>query len=219
MFALVLGDVFTRLEARALRMHLLVMGVVLAVLGIAITLLPDTIAGAKSVDIVTDLRPETSIGFLIAALSMLCPCWFWHRQSIEKTVIVTGLGTLLGLTVLVQGSDALDNSRSGYPMVQPIAAQLTPDTHLYSVSDYDQTLPFYLKRQLTLVNYRGELDFGLSQQPELAIDTVEEFVRVWRNETNAIAVMPPALYKDLLSQELPMQLIAEQRKLVVVRKP
>lgn len=219
MFALVLGDVFTRLQAQALRMHLLVMGVALALLGITVALVPDNIAGAKSVDVVVDLRPELSIGFLLTALAMLCPCWFWHRQSSQKTVIVVGLGTLLGLSVLVQGSDALDKTRSGYPLVQPIAAHLTPETKLYSVGDYDQTLPFYLKHRLTLVNYRGELDFGLRQEPELAIDTIEEFARVWRNETNAIAVMPPAYYSDLLQRGLPMQLITQQRKLVAVRKP
>jgi hypothetical protein len=121
--------------------------------------------------------------------------------------------------VLVKGTDALDNSRSGYPLIQPIAAHLDPHTRVYSVSDYDQTLPFYLKRRLILVNYRGELDFGLTQEPELAIDTIEAFVRIWRNETNAVAVMPPALYTELLHQGLPMQFLAEQRKLVAVRKP
>jgi hypothetical protein len=171
------------------------------------------------VDLVADLRPETAIGFLLMSVAMLASNHLSGHKPIEWVVTVAGLGTLLGLSVLLKGADALDNTRSGYPLVAPIAAQLTPTTKLYSVSDYDQTLPFYLKRQITLVNYRGELDFGLSQEPELAIDTVEEFVRRWRNDSHAIAVMPPALYKDLLTQGLPMQLITEQRKLVAVKKP
>jgi 4-amino-4-deoxy-L-arabinose transferase-like glycosyltransferase len=219
MFALALSDVFTRLKAQALRTHLLVMGLALGLLGLVIALLPNTIAGAKSVDLVADLRPETAIGLLLASVAMLASNHMSGRKSIELVVIVTGLGVLLGETVLIQGSDALDKTRSGYPLVQPIAAHLDPDTRLYSVGDYDQTLPFYLKRRLTLVNYRGELDFGLSQEPELAIDTVEEFVRIWRNETNAVAVMPPALYAELLQQGLPMQFITQQRKLVAVNKP
>ena len=78
---------------------------------------------------------------------------------------------------------------------------------------------FYQKRRLTLVNYRSELDFGLRHEPELAIDTIEEFVRVWRNETNAIALMPPALYAELLHQGLPMLLLTQQHELVAVSKP
>jgi len=219
MFAMVLGDVFTRLPARTLRMHLLVIGLGLGALGLAVSLLPVTIAGAKNAALVADLRPETAIGFLLAAVAMLASNHMSGHKPIEVVVIVAGLGTLLGLSVLIKGTDALDNTRSGYPLAGPIAAQLTPDTKLFSIGDYDQTLPFYLKRQITLVDYRGELDFGLSQEPELAIDSMQAFVPVWRNQAKAIAVMPPALYKELLNQQLPMQLITEQRKLVAVSKP
>jgi 4-amino-4-deoxy-L-arabinose transferase-like glycosyltransferase len=219
MFAMVLGDVFTRLQARTLRSHLLVIGLALGVLGLVVALLPNTIAVPKSVDVVADLRPETAIGFLLVAVAMLASNHMSGRKPIEFIVIVAGLGTLLGLSVLLKGSDALDNTRSGYAFAQRIATQLDAQTKLYSLSDYDQTLPFYLKRQITLVNYRGELDFGLSQEPELAIDTVEAFTRVWRNQSNAIAIMPPALYNELLNQGLPMQFIAEQRKQVAVKKP
>ncbi|MGE0115773.1 MAG: phospholipid carrier-dependent glycosyltransferase [Steroidobacteraceae bacterium] len=219
MFALLLGDAFTRLEAKAIRMHLLVIGGVLGVLGLIISLLPNTVAGAKNVDVVTDLKPETAVGLLLAAIPMLMSCCLSRRRSIETTVIVTGLGTLLGLSVLIHGSDALQTTRSGYGLSQDIAKKLTPETRLYSVADYDQTLPFYLQRRFTLVDYRGELDFGLSQEPELALDTIEAFAREWQNQGSAIAVMSPARYNELLNQGLPMQLIARQAKLVAVSKP
>ncbi len=219
MFAIVLGEIFTRLSIRTLRVHLLVVGSVLALLGLTVAFVPDNIAGAKSVDLVQDLRPETALGFLLTAATMLCPCWFWRQQSIEKTVLATAAGTLLGLSVLLLGADALSKTRSGYELSQHIAPLLRPDTRLFSVSDYDQTLPFYLQRRMTLVNYRGELDFGLTQEPDLAIDTLEAFTRSWRNEGEAIAVMPPALYTELLNQGLPMQLITRQAKLVAVRTP
>lgn len=219
MFAIALGEIFTRLSARALRMHLLVIGSVLALLGLAIGLVPDHIAGAKSVDVVQDLRPETTLGFLLTAAAMLYPCWFRRRESVEQTVLIAALGTLLGLNVVLQGTDALSKTRSGYELSQHIAPLLRPETQLFSIGDYDQTLPFYLQRRMTLVNYRGELDFGLTQEPELAIDTLEAFARSWRNESDAIAVMPPALYQELLNQGLPMQLVTRQAKLVAVRKP
>jgi Aminoarabinose transferase C-terminal domain/Dolichyl-phosphate-mannose-protein mannosyltransferase len=218
-FAIALGDIFTRLPIKALRMHLLVIGIALALLGLAVAVVSDHIAGAKSADVVRDLRPETTMGFLLTAAAMLGPCWFWRHQSVEKAVLATAFGTLLGLSVLLYGAEALSSTRSGYTLSQHIAPLLRPSTRLFSVSGYDQTLPFYLQRRMTLVNYRGELDFGLSQEPELAIDTIEAFVRIWRNESDAIAVMPPALYNELLNQGLPMQLITRQAKLVAIRKP
>ena len=35
---------------------------------------------------------------------------------------------------------------------------------------YDQTLPFYLGRTTTLVDYRDELGLGLDAEPEKGID-------------------------------------------------
>lgn len=219
MFALLLGDAFTRLAANALRLHLLVMGCALTLLGAIIGLLPDGIAGAKNMDVVANLRLETASGLLLVAAAMLLSCRLSRRLSIETVVIATGLGTLSGLSVIVQSGDALHTTRSGYGLAQHIASRLEPETRLYSVAEYDQTLPFYLQRRFTLVNYRGELDFGLSQQPELALDNIETFIRNWRRPGSVIAVMSPTLYTELLGQGLPMQLIARQAKLVAVGKP
>ncbi len=220
MFAMLVGEAFTRLPAAALRMHLLVMGLLMAALGLLVALLPANIAGPKSVELVTDLRPETAIGFVLTGGAMLIACLLSRRgRSIETVVLTTSLGALLGLSVLIQGSNALQLTRSGHALAQTLAPQLTAQTRLFSVAVYDQTLPFYLQRRFTLVNYRGELDFGLTQEPELGIDTLEAFARSWQHQGEAIAVMPPALYTELLNQGLPMQLIAQQTKLVAVRKP
>lgn len=218
MFGMLVGDAFTRLSAAALRMHLLTMGVLLGLLGIAVSLLPDTIAGAKSVDVVADLRPETATGLLLAAAALLLSCRLLRTQATVTVVLTASMGMLLGLTILVQGSDALAATRSGHALARQLATT-APDTPIYSVSDYDQTLPFYLGRRITLVDYRGELDFGLSQEPELAIDTIEAFAGIWRGPAPAVAVMPPALYTELLNKGLPMRLIAQQPKLIAVSKP
>ncbi|MGC3982727.1 MAG: glycosyltransferase family 39 protein [Steroidobacteraceae bacterium] len=226
MFAMLLGDIFTRLSVRALRMHLLVMGSVLTLLAVMIGLLPTGLAGTRSVDLIGKLQPPATIGFLLAAAAMLFSAWQLRRSAtthtIPRAVITTGLGTLLALNVLIQGSNEISATRSGYALAQQIKAAVPDDLSnlpIYSVSNYDQTLPFYLQRRITLVNYRGELDFGLTQEPELAIDSIEAFARVWNQPGSAIAVMSPALYTEMLSKGLPMRLIAEQAKMVAVGKP
>lgn len=84
---------------------------------------------------------------------------------------------------------------------------------------YDQTLPFYIKRTVTLVDYRDELDFGLKQQPELEIPTVQEFETRWRNHRKALAIMGPDLYQEMTKRGLPMRLLAEDARRVIVIKP
>jgi 4-amino-4-deoxy-L-arabinose transferase-like glycosyltransferase len=74
MFGMLLGDLFTRLSSDILRRHLLIAGGVVGLLGVAVLFLPDNIAGSKSIDVVADLRPETAIGFLLIAATLLCTC-------------------------------------------------------------------------------------------------------------------------------------------------
>jgi hypothetical protein len=96
---------------------------------------------------------------------------------------------------------------------------LDADTPFYSVRTYEQTLPFYIKRTVTLVDYRDELDFGLKQQPELAIATLAEFEASWRNNRKALAIMGPDVYDELKGRGLPMRLLAEDARRVIVSKP
>ena len=67
---------------------------------------------------------------------------------------------------------------------------------------YEQTLPFYIKRTVTLVDYRDELDFGLKQEPELAIPTMEEFEARWRSDRKALAIMGPDIYRELTATRI-----------------
>jgi hypothetical protein len=47
--------------------------------------------------------------------------------------------------------------------------ELKADTPIYSVSTYEQSMTFYLRRTVVLVDYWDEFTFGLRQQPELSI--------------------------------------------------
>jgi hypothetical protein len=84
---------------------------------------------------------------------------------------------------------------------------------------YDQSLPFYLKRTVTLVDYRGELNFGLSLEPQKGIATLAAFAPRWRAADQALAVMQPPTYSTLAREGLPMVLRArEPNELLVSRR-
>ncbi len=71
------------------------------------------------------------------------------------------------------------------------------DAPLYSVAMYDQTLPFYWRRTVTLVSYRGELDYGLKRDPGAEIPTVAQFVERWTQESSGFAVMEKPMFDEL----------------------
>ena len=118
------------------------------------------------------------------------------------------------------GHDQQGRYSAGIDQVPAIQAELAPTTPIYLVGMYEQSLPFYLQRTMTLVAHADELDFGLKQEPKLWLPTVDEFVAQWQAErhagTKAIAIIEPAIYEKLRQQDLPMRLIGEDPRRVIV---
>jgi hypothetical protein len=83
---------------------------------------------------------------------------------------------------------------------------------------YEQTLPFYLKRTFTLVEYQDELAFGIMQEPQRYIPDLASFVKVWQAQSAALAIMPIYVYPQFKQQGLDMKIIFEDTQYVVVSK-
>lgn len=110
--------------------------------------------------------------------------------------------------------------RAGLLHLKAIQAELTPATPIYAVGTYEQCLPFYLGRTVTLVEFADELEFGLGQQPELWIPKRSDFIQKWRDtqalDKPAIAILRPKVYQELFAQQLPMRIIGQDTKRVIV---
>jgi 4-amino-4-deoxy-L-arabinose transferase-like glycosyltransferase len=89
---------------------------------------------------------------------------------------------------------------------------------LFAVQSYDQSLPFYLQRPVTLVDYRDEFDFGLTQDPERGIATLRQFAQVWLPLRNGFAVMPPGTRDQLSASGVPMREIASFPERVIISR-
>ena len=72
---------------------------------------------------------------------------------------------------------------------------------------------------MTLVQFRDELDFGLQQEPRLAIPTVDEWVEIWKRQPEGLALMSKDLYQQLAASGVPMQLIANDHRRYFVKTP
>ena len=78
---------------------------------------------------------------------------------------------------------------------------------LYSVATYDQTLEFYLERTVTLVQYRGELDFGLNENPVVEIADLKDFEQRWMSDPAGYAIMEFPTFEKLRADGLPLRVI------------
>jgi hypothetical protein len=83
---------------------------------------------------------------------------------------------------------------------------------------YDQTVPFYLRRTVRLVGYGDEFTMGLRSDPALQLP-LGEFPAEWQRPGDALAIMHPETYRSLRSGGLPMQVLYDDPRRILVRKP
>jgi hypothetical protein len=90
--------------------------------------------------------------------------WPW-----PSAVSAFGQGFLLG-------HDSLGSVNSAHDVAARNPRQAAAGSAvLFSVDTYDQSLQFYLKRTTTMVAYRDELGFGISQEPQKFIADIAGF--------------------------------------------
>jgi 4-amino-4-deoxy-L-arabinose transferase-like glycosyltransferase len=126
------------------------------------------------------------LGAGIAALAggMLAVYWAAGLRR-DRAVLAMALAGFVATQLLLAGFEPIGRVRAGVNLLPALQANAGPATRIYAVGIYEQSLTFYLRRPVVLVDYRDEFDFGLRQQPELALPTVADFVRQWRADTDA----------------------------------
>lgn len=144
--------------------------------------------------------------------------WMLRREKKLIAIAILSVSSLLFAQIGLSGYNVLAVERSAKHIALAIAPQLKAGVPFYSVMDYEQTLPFYLKRTFTLVQYQDEMGFGLGQEPQRWISTVEEFAPVWAAQTEAYAIVPVHAYPQLQKLGLTMQIIFEDSQNIVVKK-
>src|SRR5882672_4971459 len=218
--ALLAGRSLAALEAAVVRRALLIGGAFWLLLGLAVLLLWREPGIAARLDIASGpAGPAIAAGFLLAALLTAVGAWLAPRRGVVAGVAMATLGSLALLTVLLPAAKQMPGQRGIEALIKATTPQLQAGTTLYCVEDYEQSIPFYLKRPCTLVGYRGELDFGLRQDPERWIPDLAQFAARWQGENDAMAVIRAETYRELRRMGLPMRVIYTAPSLVaVVRK-
>lgn len=142
----------------------------------------------------------------------------------DWAIIVLAVSGFVAGQIAFLGHDSFGKYSAGIAYVPAIQAELVkPDTPIYAVGRYEQALPFYLQRTVTLVEFPDEMQFGLEQQPELWIPMRQNFIVKWNTHVakkeHAVAILRTDVYQDLLQKQVPMRVIAEDPKRVIVAVP
>jgi 4-amino-4-deoxy-L-arabinose transferase-like glycosyltransferase len=147
----------------------------------------------------------------------------WRRRAASlRPVLAVAVSGLIAWQGIAYAYNALSPATSSYHLVQEIAARegpLSRNLPFFSIQTYEQTLPYYLKRTMTLVDFYDELNLGLEQEPGKGIEHVEDFVPVWLALDAGYATMKPEVYDLLNKAAVPMrELGRDTRRVIVSRK-
>ena len=141
------------------------------------------------------------------------------KRNALLSITLFAFGFFLTATIAGTGHESLGRAVSGYDLAQKVKSQIPSDAKIYSVRLLDHTLPFYIERNTIMVEFTDELTFGAKQEPEKWVPTVAEFISIWNQDPQAIAIMNPAQFEELKSLGLPMEELGRDSRRVVVRHP
>ncbi|MEO5340745.1 MAG: glycosyltransferase family 39 protein [Magnetococcus sp. MYC-9] len=184
------------------------------------------VAGGIHVELFVDNRhpPEMLLAarpWLLGAAAVLAVAVgisLWRRCQGGMALSVLVVSTLLTVQLVAWGAQVFSPSNSSRQAAQAITALGDAKTPVYGVNCYFQSLPFYLGRTITLVHFQGELAFGIRQEPAQWIANTALFKQRWLQENQAAAVFRREDFAPWRASGLPMRVIHEDPRRVVVAR-
>jgi len=163
--------------------------------------------------------PPTAMPWLIAAgIAAAYGVFATWKRDVTRAALVwaTAASAILGWQCLLSAYTELPE-RSSRKLVMTVKPLIGPQTELFSIGQYRETLSPYLQRTLTLVDFEGELAFGISQEPARALNAAA-FLARWNASTNAVVFIPPALLDTWQSRGMQGKVIGGDNQTLVVSR-
>jgi 4-amino-4-deoxy-L-arabinose transferase-like glycosyltransferase len=163
--------------------------------------------------------PPTAIPWLIAASIAAAYGVFatWKRDATRAAVVwATAASAILGWQCLLSAYTELPE-RSSYKLVMTVKPLIGPQTELFTIGQYRETLSPYLHRTLTPVDFDGELAFGISEEPARALNAAA-FLARWNASTNAVAFISPEIIDTWRAKGLQGRVIGGDNRTLVVSR-
>jgi 4-amino-4-deoxy-L-arabinose transferase-like glycosyltransferase len=145
---------------------------------------------------------------------------FALRSRTSACAGALALGAFAAVLIAIVGHRAyapLFSASSTIAAMNPRPAEQTP---FFAVDSYDHSVPWSLRRTVTMVGYKDELDQAVSWEPGKFIPDHAGFARQWSAAPSAYALFALRDFERLRNElALPMEEVARGPRYVIVRKP
>jgi 4-amino-4-deoxy-L-arabinose transferase-like glycosyltransferase len=133
-------------------------------------------------------------------------------------IVILAVGTMMGVEALERGYDNISPLQSAHDLAKAVQRAVTPGTSVYSIKHHEQGLPFYLNRDVTLVEYQDEFETGLKAEPKKSIARLADLPAAWNAPGSAVAIIEPYRLDEFKALGLPFKLIHHDPRRLALQK-
>jgi 4-amino-4-deoxy-L-arabinose transferase-like glycosyltransferase len=143
----------------------------------------------------------------------------WKGRKLAATGSLA-LGALAAILIAIAGHRVYAPAFSASSTLAAIQPPPARDAPFFTVETYDHTVPWSLRRTVTMVGYKDELEQAVQWEPGKYIADRAAFAQRWNAEREAYALFAVQDFDRLRKAlDLPMEEVARGPRYVIVRKP
>ena len=219
--ALLIGQHALRLSARRLSVHAILMTGLSLAGAVALVALTRGPAADGEPWPATELAYRNWIvaGLVTIALFCAAAAIAARRARAGAAVVAMAFGGLIGTQLIMLGHQTVAQDKTARVLAAAFQKALPAGAPVFTVSTHDQSLPYYLQRPVTMVNYVDEFATGQRIEPGRALPTEEAFAGLWRSLPAAGAYMRLETFQRWQAAGLPMTVIYRDPSRVGVIRP
>jgi 4-amino-4-deoxy-L-arabinose transferase-like glycosyltransferase len=161
-----------------------------------------------------------SLAFVVLAAAAALAGYLTLRDRRGAAVLALAAGGLAATQIGLAGHVTIAERFSVAATVARLPERPPPGVPVFAVDVYDHTLPWTLKRTVTMVVHRDELEKEIEWDRAKFIGDLPAFARAWHAAPRAWAFVRPAKLEELRSRfGLAMQEMARGPTYAIVKKP
>ena len=189
--AMLLAPILVRAAKRSFTQLLLLMAVIPAALFALVVFRDEFVNDAYTSGMVHAFSVYAGIGGVMFAVAIYVAYRLNNLGRRIDAIVVAAVLATVGGSVAASGYDTLAASTSSRQLVKDFLAtepSYSPLDAFYTIGIYEQTVPPYLGRTLTLVDYLDEMGLGASFAPDKVRFNFTDFAIEWEGSDRAYAI-------------------------------
>jgi 4-amino-4-deoxy-L-arabinose transferase-like glycosyltransferase len=155
---------------------------------------------------------------LIAVAGAAAGLLAWRGRR-GAAVLALAAGGLVATQIGLAGHLTIAERFSVASTVAKLAERPPAGAPVFAVGVYDHTIPWVLKRTVTMVMHRDELEKEIGWEPQKFVADLDSFARAWSAAPQAWAFVRPADLDRLRAMGLGMQELARGPTYAIAKKP